>query len=150
MDQIVGEGAATTPAEQKTEPHTFMNLSEGAVEPYLNKRIRALILKEEHFIVFLDDHLFVQWATDCYYGHFAADFGKVTNRQGLLEEVSREFLTDQQKAAFQRLLAESIARLLDDKTPDNAVEILDKAEEYLKARTKSEPGCGTYRQWESP
>lgn len=119
----------------QSEEDNFLIFNEGQTEPTLNKRIKTLILKDQGFIVYLDDDLCVQWTTNQHYGDFASDFGNVTNRAGYLEETANGLLSPIQHKSFQRLLAESIARLLDDRSSVNAQSILDRAEAYLKART---------------
>ena len=124
-----------SPTTHQSEEDNFLIFNEGQTEPTLNKRIKTLILKDQGFIVYLDDDLCVQWATNKHYSNFAVDFGSVTNRAGYLEETSKGLLSPSQHISFQRLIAESIARLLDDRSSGNAQAILDKAEAYLKART---------------
>jgi hypothetical protein len=125
-----------SPNTPQPEVASFMVFNEGQIEPTHNKRIKTLILKTDHFIVYLDDELSVQWSTiNVQDGDFASDFGAVTNRESYLEEIAKGLLSPSQHKSYQRLLAESIARLLDDRDSANAKEILDKAESFLKARS---------------
>jgi hypothetical protein len=128
--------APKTSAAPRSKVESFLPYNEGDIEPTFEKRIKTLILKTQGFIVYLDDTFCVQWsATNVPASDFASDFGTVTNRERYLEEIAKGLLSPSQHESYQRLLAESIARLLDDKNSVNAKEILDKAESFLKART---------------
>jgi hypothetical protein len=126
----------TPPSAARAAADDFRHLKDGDTDPALNKLIKTLILKGHNFIVYLDEQQCVQWVTHPeYYGDFAPDFGNVVNRAGYLEEIARELLSPRQRMGFQRMVAESVARLLDDRTSDHAKDMLDRAEAYLKART---------------
>jgi hypothetical protein len=119
----------------QSDVQSFMIFNEGQLEPTLNKRIKTLILKTHQFIVYLDEELCVQWAANINEDDFATDFGAVTNRASYLEETAKGLLSSSQHTSFQRLIAESIARLLDEGNSANAQAILDKAESFLKIRS---------------
>jgi hypothetical protein len=116
---------------------SFLDLNAGQIDPNLKKLIKEVVLKTRTFIVYLDDEFNVQWVTDMAEDEYASDFGAVTSRECYLEEIGKgeQLLLPNQRCSFQRLLAQSIARVLDDGNSDNAKEILNKAESFLKART---------------
>lgn len=122
------------------QPHyvdDYRALSEGDHDPSLKKDIKTLIIKDEAFIVYLDKEMCVQWSTNRKYdpARFSVDFGKVTNRIGLLESLSKYLLSDPQLEIIRRLLGEGMARLIDDSHSANAQAILDEAEKYLRDRS---------------
>jgi hypothetical protein len=126
---------------------------EGDIFPPLNKKIHILILSEHDYIVFLDKDLYVHWYYNSNYveDEFAEDYGAIVSREANLEATSALLLKKQepqlekqgtQLEVFRRLLGESIARLLDDrwskekKKPNNARMMLDKAELFLRERSR--------------
>jgi hypothetical protein len=106
----------------------------------LNKKIHILIVVEITYIVFLDEQLRVHWHyNDDYfndeYPKFDEACGKVLGRQAHLEALSGLLLKDSHREAPQRMLAEAIARLLDDRKVDYANLLLDKAARFVEARS---------------
>jgi hypothetical protein len=113
----------------------YRSFKEGQVFPPLNKKIHILIVVEGNYIVFLDEEFHVHWWYDSSYGDFAEGFGDVLARQADLEAASRLLLKKSQFEAFGRLLGESIARLLDDRSLVYATQTLKTAADFLKARS---------------
>lgn len=133
---------------------------EGDIFSPLKKRIHILILSEADYFVFLDEDLYVHWYYTANYveAGFADDYGDIVSREANLEATSSLLLKKQkprrerqgrrietkgtQLEVFRRLLGESIARLLDDrwtkdgKKPNNARAMLDKAELFLRERSR--------------
>ncbi|MDT5063468.1 MAG: hypothetical protein QOH63_3927 [Acidobacteriota bacterium] len=123
-------------ADSNPPPRGFIDYSEGDIEPTLKKRIKHLIQKDREFIVYLDDEYFVNWVTNGRsYGDYAPDFGAIMSRVGYLESTSRGLLSNNQLEALELIIGDGVARLLDDRNSTYATASLDKAEEYLKART---------------
>lgn len=120
------------PEESITDLSRF---SEGDIFPGNKKRIRLVIVQERNYIVFLDDKLYVRyWHLEDY--EVPADFGEVIIRQANLEATSMLLLEKSQLEVFRRLLAESVGRLFDDGNSENAHIMLDKAEVFLRARSR--------------
>lgn len=121
------------------EVSDFNSFCEGDTDPTLNKKIRALIDCNKDYIVYLDEDLYVEWS----FNQDSPDgFEDIANRIGRLETVSRTQLLEPQWEPFERLLAESMARILGDKNEKTAGAVLNEAEEYLKGR-----GAENARRW---
>lgn len=108
----------------------FDSLHEGSFDPTLNKTIQFLIMQDTDFLVYLDQDLFVEWSIKERYGAFAADFGMVVNRASYLEMLT-EVLPPARRLTLQRLIGESVARILDDRHSKDASAILDRVESIL-------------------
>lgn len=117
----------------------FTPFCEGDVDPTLNKTIRILIDSDKEHLVYLDQDLSPEWT---YNGDTPSGFADVANRIGRLETLSAMQLLSSQREPFERLLAESMARILGDKNEEKAQAVLDEAEKYLKAR-----GTENARRW---
>jgi hypothetical protein len=109
----------------------FSVFCEGDTDPSLNKKVRVLIDGDVHYLVYLDEDLFVEWTFN---QPTPSGFDDVANRIGRLETVSATQLDEEQREPFERLLGESMARILGDKNEGKAKAVLDEAEAYLKAR----------------
>lgn len=137
------------PLEDEQEPRSvggsgrrvsdFIPFCEGDIDPTLSKKIRTLIDCDTDYLVYLDEDLSVQWTFN---GDSPPGFDDVANRIGRLETLSTTQLLPLQQEPFERLLAESMARILGDKNEEKAKAVLDEAEAYLKAR-----GTENARRW---
>src|SRR5947209_15635237 len=127
----------------------FSYLCEGDVEPSLNKIINTLVDSERGYIVYLDDEYSVEWTMNESYEGLPDGFGDVANRLGVLEALSMTQLRPLQVLPFRRLLAESMGRILGDRDEKKALDVLDKAEAYLKARG-NENARSWYIRWAAP
>lgn len=116
-----------------------MPFCEGDIDPTLNKTIRTLIDCDTGYLVYLDEDLCVQWTFN---EDSPSGFDDVANRIGRLETLSITQLLPLQQEPFERLLAESMARILGDQNEEKAKASLDEAEAYLKAR-----GTENARRW---
>jgi hypothetical protein len=136
------EQLTTERAESKKvafDPYEDFSLyKEGDVFPRLDKKIHLLVRKRGDYIVFLDQLFYLHWYYNAAYaeGGFAKDYGEVVIRQANLEATSILLLEGTQLEVFRRLLGESIARLLEDRDSENAHQMLDKAEVFLRARSR--------------
>lgn len=111
--------------------HNVVFLKEGDIDPLFGKKVKLLILQTEAFLVFIDEHLEIQWGWNRPAGS-DTDFGKVLNRQAYLESKAR-FITDQgQKLHIQRMIAEGIARYMDSLSAERAKEIHDIVENEIR------------------
>ena len=119
--------------------NNFRPFCEGDFHPTLNKKIRILIDCATDYLVYLDDDLCVEWTFN---GTAPGGFEDVANRIGRLETLAITQLLPLQRELFERLLAESMARIIGDRNEEKAKAILDEAEEYLKAR-----GSENARRW---
>ena len=126
---------------KKRDIEDYSGFIEGDYEASLGKKIKILICATESFIVYLDDDNTVEWVYNGGYSGaetFLEKFGLITNKIGLLETLSDRKLSDSEKPAFRRLLAESMARLLDEQDSTNALSILKTAEQILNAKGRRE------------
>ncbi len=103
----------------------------GDVIPVLNKKIETIILIASHFIVFLDDNHAIEWITEKEYTSYAPDFGHVVNKVRRLETINESLFTGEKLKKYNSLVAEGIARLLDDHSSKDALEILDEADKQI-------------------
>jgi hypothetical protein len=131
--QPVGRGSGI-------EVDDFSSFCEGDTEPTLNKKIHTLIDSSRSYLVYLDEDFYVEWTFN---GGTPKGFEDVVNRIGQLETLSITQLLDKsQREPFERLLGESLARILGDHNEAKAKAVLDEAEVYLKAR-----GAENARRW---
>lgn len=121
------------------EVSDYYGYIEGDYEASLGKIIKALIIAEESFIVYLDEQDYVEWAYNEKYDladSFQDKFASTLNKIGYLEEISNGVLDHTLKSAFRRLLGESLARLLSEKDEKAAKDILTTAEQILNTKSR--------------
>lgn len=98
--------------------------------------ISHLVKETDTFIVYLDSENDVEW--ECTNGHSREiderALGEIQNRAALLQAVPVDELRSSIKRAFRTLVAEGVARALENDS-SSAHAMLDKAEEYVSART---------------
>ena len=112
----------------------YMNLMPDSIDPVLGQKIKIIILKTENGIVFIDDEMQIQWRGECSWANYG---GKILNRVGHLE-ASCEFAR-RDSALYRRLkelIAEAIARLIDNDGEDACRTALDQAEYVIKLRNR--------------
>lgn len=109
----------------------FTPFCEGDPDPTLNKQIATLIDAGKDYLVYLDEDVYVQYT---FIGESPAGFGSTANKIGHLETLSLNELSPRQRAPFERLLGEAMARILGDHNEEKAKAVLVEAEAYLKAR----------------
>ncbi len=126
----------------------FAALREGKVDPDFNKTIRTIIMQTATFIVYLDEKDDVIWNTSDDYDSFPGDFGKAMNRLSALEAEPIQHLAAAVRHSFRSLLADGVARLLDEHAVDNAMAVFDRAETYLANRS-NEAARFVYLVWGS-
>ncbi len=113
----------------------YREFTEGNVFRPLNKKIHILQAVEKDWIVFLDERLNLHH----YYSNsyeLPEDYGAVASRVEQLEATSFLLVDATHIEAFRRLLAESIARVLDDRDSYHASICLETAEKFFQARSR--------------
>ncbi len=102
----------------------------------LRKEIAYLNKETEHFIVFLDHELEIDWSTDDDYAP-ASDptVGAVSNRVTLLQTLPCEHLSPKDLRSARIRLGEGMARALEGDIRA-ANDVLDEAQEFILARRK--------------
>lgn len=123
------------PEEKKSSRPSHYDLTEGDLDPELNKVVRTIILVTYDFIVYLDSDLDVQW-------HFVDDyeppeyFGDVSGDATILETRS-SFIKDKKKLSdVRRLIAEAIAQCLHKQPQSVSSLLLAAAEQKVQVRNR--------------
>lgn len=107
----------------------------GATAPLFQVEIINIIFVTEAFVVFLDAKLETYWwATGEHANARKQGFRAVLNRVAELEAVPIAVLKPEQIRAFRTLVAEGVARALDEDDVSSAQAVHDKAERYVNAR----------------
>lgn len=107
----------------------------GKPAPRFKVIVREIVFVTDDFIVFLDDQDCTYWWTRADLPRArGSDFNKVLNRVAELEAIPVDVLTSAQRRAFRTLIAEGIARALDEEDTSSAAAVHDKAEQYVRAR----------------
>jgi hypothetical protein len=120
-------------------PFDFSTLKAGDTEPSLGMPIHCLVARDRDFIVFLDKEHHVHWhAND---STRIAQHGTALSRVSWLEAIPVQHLSECQRITFRRLVAEGVARLF-EQNEKVALQALDKAEEWIRARNQE-----TARVW---
>jgi hypothetical protein len=112
----------------------FGEVKEGEQEPHFHTTVECIILTAPDFVVWLDRRLDTYWVVDDGYDSFAIDFGKVLLRLAEVESIPIGMLPRDKQLSCRRLVAEAVARALDDRKVDAALGVLDKAEAMIRTR----------------
>jgi hypothetical protein len=115
----------------------FRGLKEGDQDTYLNHKVETLIMKDDEFIVYLDESYFVEWMTSDEYDTkhgWAENYSIILNKVALLETKSEILLSEKQLPSFRRLLGEAVATLLDAKDTQKAEAFLVEADLFMQQR----------------
>jgi hypothetical protein len=124
----------------------YSQYAEGDIDPEFKSKIGEVVFQGGSFWVYLEEESDdVVWSTADDYGAFPEDTSDILNRVALLQSQPIGQLGPTARHAFRRLVAEGVARLLDDRHSKYAAAILDKAEQYLQARN-GEVARQTYLQ----
>lgn len=118
------------------ESKKIIDLIPGDIETICGNKIKNLVMKTHTFIVYLDEKDSIYWATDQYQG-FPDDFGVVINKVRELETVNDKIFKGKQLNSYNYLVAEGVARLLDDGKTDNAMKLLYEAERKITLHGKN-------------
>jgi hypothetical protein len=134
MDETDGSRISIPSHEKKGEasvPRDFTLLRDGDYDPSLNKTISSLVIHDVGHIVYLDQDQIVQWQINQNYGPFPQGFGPVLSLVGYVESLAKVVLSDAQRGPVQHLLGEGVARLIDNRDPRAAREIISKAQDIV-------------------
>jgi hypothetical protein len=97
----------------------------------LGVTVKTIIFDSDECVVFLDEHLDTYWDTD---ETTTPEMGLVFNRVSELEAIPLEGLSEAAKLAFRTMVAEGVARALDDEDNKSAEKIHNQAEAFVRAR----------------
>lgn len=117
-------------------PKKLIDLIAGDVDPICGTKIKELVMKSNDFIVYLSEKDEIYWATESY-GTFPDDFGVVVNRVRELETINGKIFKGKELNSFNYLVAEGLARLLDDRKTENATKLIDEAERKITLHGKN-------------
>lgn|GEM_PF-4054602 len=122
----------------------YSGLCDGDVDPALRKKIRTLIVRDKSYIVYLDEDLYVEWGVLDEYidARTNKDWERISNKATHLETLSMQLVPKRDLLRFRRLIAEGVARFLQDKNAVAANEILHLAKHAWKPEGWSEPAYG--------
>ncbi len=114
-----------------------MLLKEGDIDPVLGKKVRVLLLATKSCIVYLCQDLYVEhWYNNAFEEPDEKIYSEVIGRLTHLEAQSMNLLGNEQMEPFRLMLGEGVARMLDEKTSEHAMEIMDKAEDFMNKRSR--------------
>jgi len=108
----------------------FIDLKVGDPDPTGAGKIDMIVIQGDGFIVYLEEDYGISWATEDHYGNFADDFGEVSNRVLMLEGLTNNLYAGKDLRNINYILAQGLARVLDDRSSANANKILD---EFVKS-----------------
>lgn len=107
----------------------------GNPAPKFKVVVRDIIFVTDTCIVFLDDeHSTYWWTKDAAPRERCKGFSTVLNRVAELEAIPIDVLKVSQRKAFRTLVAEGIARALEEEDTSSSAAVHDKAEQYIRAR----------------
>jgi hypothetical protein len=137
------EAVDPSPASSSTtldEPHSkrlppHYNLKAGDVDPELGKTILEIVLCTEHFIVYVDKALAIQWHTTD--DHEPPEHcGEVLNLVATLEAQSAFLKGKPTLFDYRKRIAEGLVRCLDGNPKEASIAVLKEVALELKARNK--------------
>jgi hypothetical protein len=128
-----------TREQSRDEPSTALDgrmshrfgLEVGVHSTYFGARVDALVADTDDCVVFLDDALNIWWHTDA---ETTPEFGHVLSRVSELEGIPLEGLSPAVRRAFRTMVAQGVARALDDGDNVAALRLHDRAEAFVRAR----------------
>jgi hypothetical protein len=123
-----GQSQSSSSGNNREEFREYKN---GDTGPLNNKKIDTIILQTDSFIVYLDQDLDVMWTVNDDYEGYPEDFGTITNEVAHMETLIERHLKNKELYEFKVLAAEGMARVLDDKSCENASTVLKKAYDEL-------------------
>jgi hypothetical protein len=123
----------TTSPQHDIEPTNWrpMDVRAGQIDWKIRAHVSELILQTTEFVVYLDDKLTTQWwmTTD-----LPAAAGPVLNRVAELESIPIDSLPQSIQHSFRTLIAEGVARVLDENDTSSAEAMHATAERFIRAR----------------
>jgi hypothetical protein len=114
-----------------SEKKKLIDLIVGDPDPAGGGKIQTIVFQGADCIVYLDQSNGINWETGEDYSGFPHDFGLISNRVLILEGITKNLFSGKKLTAINYLLAQGLARVIDDKNTKNAKEILDEFETSL-------------------
>ena len=110
----------------------FSTLKPGDSSPTGNNKIKTVVVQTDMYIVCINDDNVIDWATNEDYGDWDKDGGKVLNKVSLLENLTvRIFDNELDIHRFKCMIAEGLARIIDDRDAKTAFDILSHVEKKI-------------------
>jgi len=110
----------------------FIDLKVGDDDPTGAGKIDTIVIQADGLIVYLEQDYGISYATEEPFTEFAEDFGQVSNRVLMLEGLTNNLYKGKKLRDINYVLAQGLARVLDDKDSTDANNILDEFEKSLK------------------
>lgn len=104
----------------------LIDLVVGDPEPTGGGKIQTIVFQAFECIVYLDQAHGINWETGEEYTGFPDDFGLISNRVLILEGITKNLFAGRKLKDINYLLAQGLARVLDDKNSANAIQVLDE------------------------
>ena len=104
----------------------------GDPEPSGGGKINTIVFQGDGSLVYLTDDYGISWMTEEHYSDFPDDFGLVNNKVLFLEGITNNLYSGRKLRSTNYLLAQGLARILDDKHSRNANQILVEFEKSLE------------------
>lgn len=114
---------------------SFSDYCEGDRDPRLNKRIRELIKRGEHYIVYLDDELCVQWSGEACLNQSPAADG-IRSQVMYWEAVVLRLIAPEYRQPYARLLGEVVASTLPEGNVVEAKRLLPHVKERVLSHAR--------------
>lgn len=130
-EQIAAQGSAEIDAEQSAGSV----LQEGKVDPTLGRVVKDLIIHRANYAVYLDQDNFAQWWYHDLGVEQLREANAASNRVARLEAIPVDMLPENIVRSFRRMVAEGLARSLDEFDDTASSETIHKeAEEFIRQR----------------
>jgi hypothetical protein len=130
-----GNSPSQRSGAESTLKTTDFKVNEAA--PRFKVTISQIIFITDDFIVFLDTNRDTYWwCTERYGKALPSTIAPILNRVAELEAIPIDSLPHERRLAFRTLVAEGVARALEQRDPASAVAAHDRAEAYVKDRLK--------------
>ncbi len=110
----------------------------GDDDPTTGKKITYIAFQTEAFIITLDEEINLNWYAESDM-KYAADFGEVVSQVNLTEaSVDRIFSDKPNRIAYKKMLADVLARVMDECSSKTAMKILQEIKERVKKHSEEE------------
>ena len=120
-------------AVKPEEPEVnFLHVKEGKFSPLVGDYVTSAIIQYEDGIIYLNRNLEVGIVGDFEY---PKDYPRIHNMVLALQAAPDEHLSKEQRTRVRTLCGNAIARVLDDKDPEAAIEILHQGWKYYSERS---------------
>lgn len=98
----------------------------------LGKKIKAIIIRAEKIIVYLDEEDVIQWSKKDDVIIDLNSFGNIQNNISMWESISNKLFSKKDSFSYKCLLAEAYARILNDNNTDTANAIISNTKDRIK------------------